>query len=288
MRARRCARIWGCGGRRIRRREFVTLAWVAGGYTDARIGGWRRAGIAVSERAGRAGVAPVGATTSGPSMLGAATAVGVAAACAVLLEAAVVPGIVLGGAAALVPRLVPRLLPRLLPGLLPRLGRGARAVLRAPRQTSAFRLKRSAAKTITYRTIVTALDFSTNYLVLGEFATAAGLSGISLVAGPFFYFVHEASWNRLGAGGARAGGRWGAGVSVKVPVAGPVVVNRAVAKTVTFRTFASVSEFTTNYLVVGDVATAATLSAVGFVLGPFVYYGHEMAWDRLGARRVGG
>jgi hypothetical protein len=33
---------------------------------------------------------------------------------------------------------------------------------------------------------------------------------------------------------------------------------------------------------VGDVATAEGLSAFGFVLGPFVYLGHEKAWDYFG------
>jgi hypothetical protein len=37
------------------------------------------------------------------------------------------------------------------------------------------------------------------------------------------------------------------------------------------------TDFTTNYVVVGDLATAATLSAFGFVVGPFIYLGHEMA-----------
>jgi uncharacterized membrane-anchored protein YjiN (DUF445 family) len=47
----------------------------------------------------------------------------------------------------------------------------------------------------------------------------------------------------------------------------------------TFRTIAAMTDFTTNYVVVGDLATAATLSAFGFVVGPFIYLGHEMAWD---------
>jgi hypothetical protein len=32
-------------------------------------------------------------------------------------------------------------------------------------------------------------------------------------------------------------------------------------------------------VVIGDLVTAAGLSAFGFVVGPFVYLGHEMAWD---------
>jgi len=44
-----------------------------------------------------------------------------------------------------------------------------------------------------------------------------------------------------------------------------------------------VTEFTTNFLVVGDVATAATLTAFGFVLGPFIYLGHEKVWELVDA-----
>ncbi len=39
-------------------------------------------------------------------------------------------------------------------------------------------------------------------------------------------------------------------------------------------------DFTATFVVVGDLATAAGLTAFGFVVGPFVYLGHEMAWDR--------
>lgn len=35
------------------------------------------------------------------------------------------------------------------------------------------------------------LDFTGNYIVIGEFATAAGLPTVNLVAGPLFYFTHE-------------------------------------------------------------------------------------------------
>jgi uncharacterized membrane protein len=38
-------------------------------------------------------------------------------------------------------------------------------------------------------------------------------------------------------------------------------------------------DFATIYVVVGDLATAAGLSAFAFVVGPFVYIGHEKAWE---------
>ena len=207
---------------------------------------------------------------------------------AALLEAALVPGIVIGGAAVLAPSLT-RLARRRLLGTASKPRRRA-AAARSPGQAFApasrellprFAFGQAIAKTITYRIIVTTLDFSTNYIVIGEFATAAGLSTLNLIAGPLFYLGHEAVWNYLGTGDA-----------VDVPVLHPAedgqggwgrfTVSRALAKTFTFRTLATAMDFTTNYVVVGDVASAVLLSATGFVLGPFVYYGHEKAWEYFG------
>ena len=62
-------------------------------------------------------------------------------------------------------------------------------------------------------------------------------------------------------------------------------ISRALAKTITFRTLATIMDFTTNYVVVRDVTQAVILSSSGFILGPFVYYGHEKAWDYFGAKK---
>jgi uncharacterized membrane protein len=140
-----------------------------------------------------------------------------------------------------------------------------------------FAIGQAIAKTITFRIIVTTLDFTTNYLVIGELGTAAGLSTFNLVAGPLFYLGHEAAWNYLGPAEAA--------VDLPVTVGGGFTISRALAKTVTFRTIATAMDFTTNYVVVGDVAAAVVLSASGFILGPFVYFGHERAWDYFSAPR---
>ena len=104
----------------------------------------------------------------------------------------------------------------------------------------ALQVRQAVAKTITFRIVATAADFTANYLVLGDPAIAAGLSGIGLVAGPVFYLVHETAWNyyvelsrmtvdvptlsRPAPGGA--------------PAEGGFRVSRALAKTITFRGFA--------------------------------------------------
>jgi uncharacterized membrane protein len=157
----------------------------------------------------------------------------------------------------------------LLPSFLPALG-----------------IKQAIAKTVTFRVIVTALDFTSNYVVIGEFNAAAGLSTFALVVGPLFYLAHEAAWNYL------------------APVEGDVdisrllprrlgrdteqgqrglTISRALAKTVTFRTIATAIDFGALYVVTGDPLTATGLAAWGFVVGPFVYWGHEKLWERFNA-----
>jgi uncharacterized membrane protein len=210
---------------------------------------------------------------------------------AALLEVALVPGILIGGAAVLAPRLLgkPR---RRRQSASPAAGRernGPAALSRALQLPPLSELLpklgigQAIAKTITFRIIVTVLDFSTNYVVIGELATAAGLSSFNLVAGPLFYLGHEAVWNYLG--DADGLGEFEPGEAPAQIALGGWTVSRALAKTVTFRSIASSVDFTVNYLVVGDLATALLLSASGLVLGPFVYYGHEKAWEYFTARR---
>jgi uncharacterized membrane protein len=233
-----------------------------------------------------------------------AIAVGLTAlAAAAVIEAALVPGLVIGGGAVLASAYVPglrRRLPSLFTsavrqatGLASRVAMGAAAgaamgaatakgAAAANAKTSLparFKIKRAVAKTITFRIIVTTLDFTSNIIVIGELGTAAGLSTFALVAGPLFYLAHEGAWNYLGPPGDT--------VRVGVPAAGDAsaahgfTMSRALAKTITFRTIATIMDFSVTYIVVRDLATAAGLSAFGFVVGPFVYFGHEKLWDRF-------
>jgi len=129
---------------------------------------------------------------------------------AALLETALIPGLLIGGVAVLAPRYLPT-------GTLRNLRRRAEtlAAKAAPQRSAAngsrpqatnratpgilpkFAIGQAVAKTITFRIIVTGLDFSVNYVVIGEFATA-GLSTFNMIAGPLCYLGHEAVWNYLG------------------------------------------------------------------------------------------
>ena len=224
--------------------------------------------------------------------------VGIAAlAGAALIETALLPGLLIGGGAVLAAKYLPKVLPD--PSSEPR-RRQARPAANARRRSglpalladrlnvtapiavpARLGIRRAIAKTITFRIIVTTLDFTSNYVVIGEFATAAGLSAFALVVGPLYYLAHESAWNYYGPD--EAAGAIPVRLSLRGGADGPgrptFTISRALAKTVTFRTFATAMDFTATYVVVGDPLIALGLSAWGFAVGPFVYYGHEKAWD---------
>jgi uncharacterized membrane protein len=207
---------------------------------------------------------------------------------AALFEAALVPGLIIGGTAWLAPRVLTSLRGKARQqgksASRERLLSSSRDV--APRQPSEFiaksQLGRTIAKTITFRLIVTTLDFTTNYIVIGEIATAAGLSTFNLVAGPLFYFTHEAVWNYFGPAEVGEGVRLTLPKSDSDGATTQFTISPALAKTITYRTIATIVDFTTNFVVVGNIADAVILTSTGFFLGPFVYFGHEKAWEYLG------
>jgi uncharacterized membrane protein len=201
----------------------------------------------------------------------AAAAIGVVVAGVALFEVALIPTIAIGAAAVLAPKYLRRLRQH------PRtpVGRPDRPeVMAAPVAPEGFAVKQALAKTITFQIAVTTVDFTAHFILVGNLATAASLSASHLIVRPLFYFVHETAWNYL-----------------RPPVRHKARLknNRALVKTVTYQTIATTLDFTTHYVLVGNLATAAALSAVGFVVSPFVYFGHEIVWDYYGSpgtRRV--
>jgi uncharacterized membrane protein len=242
-----------------------------------------------------------------PNVIGKAAAFGAVAVGAAIVEAALIPGLLIGGAAALAPGLLPR---DTLGNLGKRLRRTTPSSKRAPSAPAAhspegpaigepasFDTGRAIIKTFTYRAIVTAADFGANYVVIGELATAAGLSSLSLVAGPIAYFAHEAAWHYYGPASARQLNPLEATVHVPIPGAtageengaarfANVKVSRAFAKTVTYEGVTAVSEFGANYFFIRDLAAAAGLTAFSIVIAPFVYYVHEKVWDYYDATKA--
>jgi uncharacterized membrane protein len=241
----------------------------------------------------------------GWGVVGKVATLGAVAAGAAIFEAALIPGLLIGGAAMLAPRLLSR---DILNGSSNRPRRTApssvllaQAVHSAEAQVSpkpaSFDTWHAVVKTFTYRVMVTTVDFGANYFVIGELATAAGLSSLSLVAGPIAYFAHEAAWHYYGPASAQHPNPLEATVHVPIPGAAEgevngqtrlagVKVSRALAKTATYEVVTGVSEFGANYLFVRDIAAAAGLTAFSLVISPFVYYLHEKGWDYYDATRA--
>ena len=242
----------------------------------------------------------------GPGVGGKVATLGAVVAGAAIVEAALIPGLLIGGAAVV---LAPRLFPRdLLSGLGDRLRRAMpspapaapaahSAEAEASGEGASFDPWRAVGKTVTYRVMVTTADFSANYFVIGEFVTAAGLSSLSLVAGPIAYFAHEVAWHYYGPASARHPNPFEAAVHLPIPGAAQgagngrtrfanLKVSRAFAKTVTYEGVTGVSEFGTNYFFVRDLAAAAGLTAFSMVIAPVVYYVHEKLWDYYDATKA--
>ena len=121
----------------------------------------------------------------GPGVVGTVATFGVVLAGAAIVEVALVPGLLIGGAAVLAPRLLPRDMLRGLRGrrgaaLSPTAAAATKHSVEAPVSgaPAPFDAWRAAVKTITYRVMVTTVDFGANYFVIGELATAAGLSSV--------------------------------------------------------------------------------------------------------------
>jgi uncharacterized membrane protein len=245
----------------------------------------------------------------GPGVVGGLAALGAVAAGAAIIEAALIPGLLIGGAAVLAPRLMRR---DMLSGVKERLRRAApspvsseptahstaaKSVEAKASGEPAFDAWRTVVKTFTYRVMVTTVDFGANYFVIGELATAAGLSSLSLVAGPIAYFAHEVAWHYYGPASARHANPLEAAVHVPIPGLGErakngppafasVRVSRAFAKTVTYEGVTAVSEFGVNYLFIRDLAAAAGLTTFSIVIAPVVYYVHEKIWDYYDATQA--
>src|SRR5271166_4125939 len=121
---------------------------------------------------------------------------------AALFEVALLPAVAIGGAVLLAPKYLPRLRRQVEAAS----ASVARPPIEAPAATSPreehalstlqrLGVSQALAKTITFRVVVTTFDFTTNYVVTGSAAVAAGVSTLGLIVGPILYFVHETAWN---------------------------------------------------------------------------------------------
>jgi uncharacterized membrane protein len=244
----------------------------------------------------RVSVSGVNLMTSNDNLTASAATLGAVAAGVALFEVALIPGVLIGGAAVLAPNYLRKSRQKFADIFSDRSDVSSTSSAMtgedySPSRELSFpaglKVKRSLAKTITFRVVSSSLDFSWNYILLGEVATAAGLSGIGLLASTVFYFVHETTWNKIRALAKQNTVETGINGSTSGYVSKSdankqwwsLSVNPAVAKTITFRTMATIAEFTTNYAVVRDIPLAGALSAFGLFAGPFVYYGHEKIWD---------
>jgi len=224
-----------------------------------------------------------------PGRLGTVAAAGAATAAALTLGV----GFTAGAALLLVPGLLARPLPT-------RRALAARTVAPAalqvppprtpgPSAAGATLGMRSAAtlaavKTVTFQVGAMVATFTISYLFVRDAATAATLTAFWSVAGPALYFLHEVAWAGVD---APASATRHPMVTLRFTWRGHDVampLRRDLAKTLTWRFGAALTDFAVIYLVVGSAIVAAKLTVTGVVVGTCLYYLHEVAWDAYTTR----
>ena len=65
------------------------------------------------------------------------------------------------------------------------------------KKTSEEKLKRSLAKTVSWRLVGTIATIIISYLITGTLALAFSIGIIELISKLFLYFFHERAWNKI-------------------------------------------------------------------------------------------
>ena len=180
-----------------------------------------------------------------------------------VLEAALIPGVVIGGAAVLAPKYLPRLRRRLQPAF-GSIFSGSKPAAAASDGLAA-KLPLAVPETLKIKTgggqdhhlPHHRHDPGLHHELPGDRRTRCGGGPLEfrLVFGPLFYLTHEAVWYDFGPSrtAAEDPNPRSFGPGVKVTLASrEITVGRALAKTITFRAVVTVTDFTANYVVVGD------------------------------------
>jgi len=210
---------------------------------------------------------------------------------AALIEAALIPGLVIGAAVVLAPRILiggQKGLPRRRSQTFALTARESKPVAPVTISQKAlalasppFEFKQAIFKTITFRMVATSFDFAANIVVIGNFTTAVSFSAFGLIGAPMFYLCHEILWNRAAPAGTKVNVGPLLSGSRTLPLSGGrgLTINRTLAKTITYEIVTTTVDFSANYVATRDIAAAAGLTVFAAVISPFLYYGHEKVWD---------
>lgn len=69
--------------------------------------------------------------------------------------------------------------------------------LSAAEEQPAEKVKRSFAKTISWRIIGTLDTLLLSWIIIGEVSTAAAIASVEFVSKMILYFFHERAWNKI-------------------------------------------------------------------------------------------
>jgi uncharacterized membrane protein len=130
--------------------------------------------------------------------------------------------------------------------------------------------KRSLAKVISWRVLLTISHFVNGFIVTGSIAIGLQIAGWAAVINSALYWIHERAWNWI---------QWN-----RKPKDGLMFQDglpRSTSKMITWRVLINFSNFLIPFFMTGSWGKAAAFFTIAVLVNVLLYIGHERLWNRI-------
>jgi hypothetical protein len=132
------------------------------------------------------------------------------------------------------------------------------------------RQKRSIAKTLTLRILVSFSHLINGFIVSGSWIIGSQILGIAAVANMILHWAHERAWNRA---------QWN-----RQPKDNLLFLDgqpRTISKSITWRILITINNFMIPFIVTGSWKAAAAFLTIATIINVVLYYAHERVWNKV-------
>jgi uncharacterized membrane protein len=130
--------------------------------------------------------------------------------------------------------------------------------------------KRSLAKVISWRVLLTISHFVNGFIVTGSIAIGLQIAGWAAIINSALYWIHERVWNWV---------QWN-----RKPKDGLMFQDglpRSTSKMITWRVLINFSNFLIPFFMTGSWGKAAAFFTIAVLVNVLLYIGHERLWNRI-------
>ena len=135
-------------------------------------------------------------------------------------------------------------------------------------------IKRSVAKTISFRVCLTVSHVANAVIATGNWTTAFQIAGLAAIINSVIYWLHERAW---------ATGGWARSLHAEhFQERWP----RSTAKMLTWRVVITASNVLIPYVVTGSWGSAVLFAGLATAVNMLIYWAHERVWNLTPWARV--